>query len=262
MHILLTNDDGYDAPGIRALWEAARAARPKAELTIVAPSEPYSGKGHVVSSEVRCRDAELDGIGRVIVVEGTPGDCVRVGVALPGISRPDYVLSGVNRGSNLGVDLYYSGTVAAAREATILGMPAAALSQHVRAGYQDDWARTARQVASLLEALLPGETDHPSAEPLARAARSALAEAGPLPAGAIPCFWNINIPGLPPNQEPYGALLVPPSTDGLMIRYDHSVAGGIHHLRYTGVYHDRPAAPGTDVATVFGGQIAISRVPL
>jgi 5'-nucleotidase len=263
MRIVLTNDDGYGAPGIRALWEAIRSLGGDIELSIIAPSDAYSGKGHAVSPSIRCWPTELDGIGRVVAVDGTPADCVRVAVALPGEPHPDVVLSGINRGSNVGIDLYYSGTVAAAREAAMLGIRGIAISQHVRPDNPDNWTRTTRQAAAVLDALLRPAVPAPEQlGPLADAARRALQPIVDDPPPRGPFFWNVNLPSLPPDCEPAEVLLVPPGTDGLMIRYEHFVEEEVHALNYTGVYHDRPASPGSDVATVFGGSIAISRVPV
>jgi 5'-nucleotidase len=127
-HVLLTNDDGVHAPGLRALSEALRAS---ADLTIVAPSHENSGMGHAITVfrdlhfEPVHEDGQLWGWG----LNGTPADCVKVAIHLLGRDRPfDAVISGVNRGQNAGINVLYSGTVAAAREAAIYGLPAIAVS--------------------------------------------------------------------------------------------------------------------------------------
>ncbi|MGH7500135.1 MAG: 5'/3'-nucleotidase SurE [Longimicrobiales bacterium] len=123
MRILVTNDDGYLAGGIRVL---ARAAGRLGDVTVVAPDREQSATSHSLTLHypLRVRSAD-DGS---MVVDGTPTDCVVLAVGELLEQRPDFVLSGVNHGANLGDDVLYSGTVAAAMEATILGIPAIALS--------------------------------------------------------------------------------------------------------------------------------------
>lgn len=121
--ILVTNDDGYMAEGIRTL---ASAAAELGSVHVVAPDREQSATSHSLTLHypLRVRTAG-DGVS---IVDGTPTDCVMlaVGEILP--ERPDFVLSGVNLGANLGDDVLYSGTVAAAMEATMLGIPAVAIS--------------------------------------------------------------------------------------------------------------------------------------
>lgn len=123
MRILVTNDDGYMAVGIRTLASAARAI---GEVSVVAPDREQSATSHSLTLHhpLRVRTA-ADGSQ---VVDGTPTDCVMLGLAELLAEKPDFVLSGVNHGSNLGDDVLYSGTVAAAMEATTLGIPAIAFS--------------------------------------------------------------------------------------------------------------------------------------
>ena len=123
MRILVTNDDGYLAGGVQTL---ARAAARLGDVTVVAPDREQSATSHSLTLHypLRVRNAG-DG---VQVVDGTPTDCVMLAVGELLTQRPDFVLSGINHGANLGDDVLYSGTVAAAMEATILGIPAIALS--------------------------------------------------------------------------------------------------------------------------------------
>src|SRR6056297_533088 len=132
MRILCTNDDGYLAHGLNVL---ARAARSLGEqVDVVAPDREQSATSHSLTLHhpLRARRAR-DG---AIMVDGTPTDCVilAVGELLP--DRPDIVLSGINHGANMGEDVLYSGTVAAAMEATVLGIPAVAVSYTGR-DYED-----------------------------------------------------------------------------------------------------------------------------
>jgi 5'-nucleotidase len=121
--ILVTNDDGVMAPGLRAL---AEAARPLGDVVVLAPDRNRSGVSHMISllSPLRAQEVRE----RWWMVDGSPADCVYLGVheLLP--RRPDVVLSGVNAGPNMSFDVHYSGTVGAAMEATLLGVPAVAAS--------------------------------------------------------------------------------------------------------------------------------------
>src|SRR5690625_3538011 len=123
MKLLVTNDDGYMARGIGLL---SRAAARLGRVQVVAPDREQSATSHSLTMHfpLRVRRAAND----MITVDGTPTDCVVLALGALLEERPDFVLSGVNHGANLGDDVLYSGTVAAAMEATILGIPAVALS--------------------------------------------------------------------------------------------------------------------------------------
>lgn len=126
MKILVTNDDGVHAEG---LWALARALRPLGEVTVVAPAQEQSAASHAITMAhpLRLRQGQQEGW-TYWAVQGTPADCVLLAIKriIPG--GPDLVASGINRGANLGEDMIYSGTVAAAREAAIQGIPALAIS--------------------------------------------------------------------------------------------------------------------------------------
>lgn len=123
MRILVTNDDGYLALGIRTL---ASAAERIGEVRVVAPDREQSASSHSLTMHFPLRVRRLES--GEITVTGTPTDCVMLAVGELLDERPDIVLSGVNHGANLGDDVLYSGTVAAAMEATMLGIPAIAFS--------------------------------------------------------------------------------------------------------------------------------------
>lgn len=123
MRLLLANDDGVHAPGIRALYHELKSHH---QTTIVAPLEERSTTGHSLSLDKPLRVEKLED--NVYGCSGFPGDCTLMGLHLLKENRPDLVVSGINRGANLGQDLYYSGTVAAAREATFHKVPAIAVS--------------------------------------------------------------------------------------------------------------------------------------
>lgn len=123
MHIMVTNDDGIHAPGILAL---AAALRELGEVTVVAPDRERSAAGHSLTLHSPLRVFELrEGF---FAVDGTPTDCVNMGIHSLLPFQPDLVVSGINHGANLGDDVTYSGTVAAAMEATLMGIPAMAVS--------------------------------------------------------------------------------------------------------------------------------------
>src|SRR5262245_16184641 len=122
--LLVTNDDGINAAGLAAL---ARAVEDLGEVHVLAPEREQSACGHALTLH---RPLRVDRVGeRRFSVNGTPSDCVNLGVLgfLP--ERPVLVLSGINHGSNLGDDVTYSGTVSAAMEGTLLGIPSMAVSQ-------------------------------------------------------------------------------------------------------------------------------------
>ncbi len=123
IRILVTNDDGYRSEGIHAL---ARALRAIGEVTIVAPMTEASAIGHALTLR---RPLRLESIGDgVYAVDGTPTDCVNIAVTQVFKEMPSLVVSGINKGWNLGDDVTYSGTVAGALEASLLGVPAIAVS--------------------------------------------------------------------------------------------------------------------------------------
>lgn len=123
MRILVSNDDGVHAEGIRALY---RELRKLGEVYVVAPLEERSTTGHSLTLHKPLRMIEVeDG---VYGVSGSPADCVYMGLRQVMKGKPDLVVSGINRGANLGQDVYYSGTVSAAREGAILGIPSLAVS--------------------------------------------------------------------------------------------------------------------------------------
>lgn len=125
--ILATNDDGFRALGLRALAEGLAEI---GEVVVVAPDRERSAAGHAVTlaHPLRAWEEEWPGGGRVFVVDGTPADCVKIGVKALCPEPPAVVVSGINRGGNYGVNVLYSGTVSAASEAALLGIPALAVS--------------------------------------------------------------------------------------------------------------------------------------
>lgn len=157
LRILITNDDGIDAPGIRLLEKIAD--RLAGEVWVVAPVREQSGKAHGITIHTGLKVEER--APRHYAVAGTPTDCVFVAINKILKERPPtLVLSGINIGENLGEDLTYSGTVAAAIEATLLGFPAIALSLMAPIGRPPRWETAERWapvvIGKLLKAGWPG----------------------------------------------------------------------------------------------------------
>ncbi len=127
MKILLTNDDGYLAPGIRSLYEKLRHTH---EVVLVAPSIERSAVGHALTfnEPLRVEHVQVNGQDMGYAVSGNPADCVKLALFDICATLPDLVISGINAGSNTGVNIHYSGTVGAAREAALNGIPSIAVS--------------------------------------------------------------------------------------------------------------------------------------
>ncbi len=168
MHLLLSNDDGYTAKGLICL---AEALKPFAMLTVVAPERNQSGASNSLTLETPLRARQMEN--GFIQVDGTPTDCVHLAITGLLKDEPDMVFSGINHGANLGDDVLYSGTVAAATEGRFLGLPAVAISM---ASSNPQHLETAAHVAVTLFKKLLAE---------------------PLPQDTI---LNVNVPDIPLDQ--------------------------------------------------------------
>ena len=148
MKILLTNDDGIYAPGLWALYTALAADH---DVSVIAPDRERSAVGHgiTLNEPLRLTWVEVNGACSGYAVTGTPVDCVKLGLAEILKDRPDMVISGINAGANVGMDINYSGTVSAAREAAVFGIPAIAVS--VQHGGDTSSEASARFVVTLAE---------------------------------------------------------------------------------------------------------------
>lgn len=151
MRILISNDDGVNAPGLAVIERIAMSLSD--DVWVIAPETEQSGAGHSLTLHRPLRVRHIDG--RHMAVDGTPTDCVMLAInnLIPD-QRPDLMLSGVNRGSNIADDVTYSGTIAAAMEATILGVPSIALSQHYDDGDNIHWGTVEAHAAGLIRRLM------------------------------------------------------------------------------------------------------------
>lgn len=225
MTLILTNDDGIDAPGIRALQKAVNG-----KAIIVAPKDHLSGCGHQVTTigaiHVERRSETAYAVG------GTPADCTRL--ALTHLCQNvKWVLSGINAGGNLGVDVYISGTVAAVREAAMHGIPGIAVSHYRKRNLNVDWDTAGRWTAKVLDDLF----------------------ARPIAPGS---FWNVNLPHLLPGEPDPEVVFCQPSTEPLPVNY--RVEGDEYY--YHGEYAKRDRTPGSDVDVCFSGKIAVTQLRL
>lgn len=226
MKIVLTNDDGIDAPGLDTL---SRCVKLLGDVIIVAPQNAQSGIAHRVTTRSPIR---VNQIGQnQYSVDGTPADCSRI--ALKEIaSDADWLISGINAGANLGSDVYNSGTVAAAREAAILGYPAIAISQYISKDHEVDWPVTGHHAGAVLKMLLGREL-------------------------APGYFWNVNLPHPIAIKSPLNYQFCGLDTNPHNYVYQQNG----DELIYKGTIHERPRDSGKDVAVCFDEQrIAITRL--
>ena len=152
LRILVSNDDGINAPGLKVAEKIARAL--SADVWVVAPETEQSGASHSLTLHEPLRVRKVSS--RRYAVRGTPTDCVIIALdhILKDQKAPDLVISGVNRGTNMGEDVTYSGTVAAAMEGTLLGIPSVALSQGYTSPHPVKWSTVEHHAPKLLRRLL------------------------------------------------------------------------------------------------------------
>jgi 5'-nucleotidase len=230
--ILICNDDGVEAPGIKLLARVAR--RLSNDVWVVAPEQEQSGASHSLTLHRPLRVRKLGP--KRFAVDGTPTDCVLLAVnAVLKDKRPDLVLSGVNGGGNMGEDVTYSGTVAAAMEASLLGLKAIALSQHIAEDGKVNWAIAEAWAAKVIRRLaaLPWPVD---------------------------TLYNINFPDVPPGRVKG---LVATAQGGRKIG-DHLLARVDPRGRpyfWIGPQRDEEIAPrGSDVRAVAEGHVTVTPI--
>jgi 5'-nucleotidase len=249
MKILLTNDDGFGAAGLKAL-EAAAAAF--GEVFVVAPERQFSGCSHQVTTEEALTLHSIDE--HHFILGGTPADCVRVALSEL-VPDAQLMLTGINAGGNLGLDVYISGTVAAAREAVSHGLAAIAFSHYRRSGEEIAWGAAGGWVQQLLARFECEGYSRP--------------QAGGQPGRR---FFNVNFPhssAAHPEQLPE-TVFCPLDPSPLPLAFERlphvdggtpaAVAAGPHpaSFRYAGNYHRRRRLPGHDVEVCMNGKISIT----
>lgn len=227
MIALLTNDDGIHADGLSTL--TGLAEKYFDEVWVVAPAVEMSQVGHRVTTD---EPLEIEERGeRRFAVHGTPADCTRVALAHLMPKQPDWILSGINHGGNLGRhDFVISGTVAAVREAAFAGVKGIAFSHFIRRELDLDWDVAYQRLDSVLQELLSRE----------------------LASGA---FWNVNLPHSDVGSTEPRPIDCEQERLPLEVRYRKDEAGKLH---YEGDYQGRPRVQGSDVDVCFGGDIAVS----
>ena len=242
--ILLVNDDGIDAPGMRVLEKVARQIAN--EVFVVAPEENRSGASHSLSIGMPVRVREIDRWH--YAVTGTPTECVMLALQeLLADNPPTVCLAGINRGPNLADDTAYSGTIAAARESTQLGVPAVAMSQVFVPGEKNfglgedrkiHWSTAERWAPPVLKGLLANTWD-----------------------GSV--FMNLNFPGVPPEQV-RGLRITrqgrrPP---GCYVLERDADANGEPYYRMLLAYEDGTPAADSDIQAIADGYISLSPLSL
>lgn len=241
MRILITNDDGINAPGLQVLEAiAAEIAGPEGEVWIVAPAFEQSGVAHAISYTHPTMIAQLGP--RRYAAEGSPADCVIAALhdVMEGV-RPDLVLSGVNRGNNAGENVLYSGTVGGAMEAALQGLPAIALSQFM--GPRLEGLDTPFQAAR----------DHG-----VKVVRDLLAN-GIWDGDDYRLFYNVNFPAVPA-AEVLGTRITTQGfrRDCTFTTVPHQSPAGRRFLWIKSGYQHNPMDPATDVGANVGGYISIT----
>ena len=188
MNILLTNDDGIFAPGLAAMYKKLTRF---GNVTVVASSDSQSGASHSITfaQPLACQKVDIQGQFVGYSVQGSPADCVKLAYMQLHQENIDLVVAGINAGANVGINVYYSGTVAAAMEGAFLKIPAVAVS--LAAEQNMDFDAAAEHAAGILEKIMPIESGQ---------------------------VININIPWLSQNQ-PGGIRVVPQSTKGFEEKY-------------------------------------------
>jgi 5'-nucleotidase len=241
MRILITNDDGINAPGLEVLTEIALAIAGRAgEVWTVAPAFEQSGVGHCISYTHPMMIARLSD--RRYAAEGSPADCVLAGFydVLEG-AKPDLVLSGVNRGNNSAENVLYSGTIGGAMEAALQGVPAIALSQFMgpqTEGLADPFDAARRHGEAVVRALL---------------------DKGRWDAGDYRLFYNVNFPPMAAaNVKGVKVAAQGFRRDTSFGIEPHHSPSGRKFLWIKGGPQQTPTLPGTDAAVNLEGWISVT----
>ena len=240
MRILITNDDGINAPGLEVLEQIAnQVAGTDGEVWVVAPAFEQSGVGHCISYTHPTMIAQLGE--RRFAAEGSPADCVLAGLGdiLP--AAPDLILSGVNRGNNAGENTLYSGTIGAAIEAALQGIPAIALSQFFgpeNRGIDDPFEAARRLGVDLVRNILDN---------------------GIWDQADYRLFYNVNFPPFMAKNVKGTRVVAQGFRPGTNFGVTpHSSPAGRRFIWISGGPQDTPTAPGTDVSANLDGYISVT----
>jgi 5'-nucleotidase len=238
MNILLTNDDGFLSDGFRAAFDALTRF---GKVHVVAPKVECSACSHTITLRrpITVEHLQHDVYGPIHAVEGTPADCVRLAFSALLPFTIDLVVSGINHGANAGVDTFYSGTVAGAREAAILGIRAIALSQALRAGVETNWKQTSDATVTVMERLLKEELPGPG-------------------------FWSVNFPAPMPENAHEKIQRVPIAVHPMPMTFDkyEQQHPNVTQFGYGASYWLREVDEPSDYSTIRDGGIAVSVIPL
>ncbi|MDY7010841.1 MAG: 5'/3'-nucleotidase SurE [Planctomycetota bacterium] len=230
MRILLVNDDGILAPGLSALWSAVADM---GEVTVVAPetSQSAAGRSLTLHGPVICNHVHVGGQFHGVSVAGRPVDCVKLAIRELMDSRPDLVLSGINAGENVGVNVFYSGTVSAGAEGALFGIPSVAFS--LAGAGEMDFRRAGRLCRQVLDVLLSGSI---------------------APGELV----NVNIPALS-QSTPRGVKVVPQSTAAISETYRReNDADGRMIFQLNDHFEHGPQDTETDVTALAEGFITVT----
>jgi 5'-nucleotidase len=233
MLILLTNDDGIQAPGLAAMY---RAIAGWGEVHVVAPETVQSATGHgiTIATPLLTNKVTVENAFTGTAVDGSPADCVKLAVAKLLPRAPDLVISGLNSGANVGINVVYSGTVAAAIEAAFLGLPSIAVSLYLKRDVPTDYPRAAQSAADTIRQIL---------------------DVG-LPPGHV---VTINMPALMPGASPAGVKIVRQCTRPWVDTYERRQdPRGRDYFWNTSVFTLGESEDDTDVAALRDNYITIT----
>lgn len=237
LKIVVSNDDGIEARGLETLVSTLAEW---GECRVVAPAGPQSGVGHSLTYDKPIEVRQVRE--HQFAVSGSPADCARLALSQSSPLLEEWadarregsiwLISGINHGANLGLDLYPSGTAAAAREAAILGFPSIAISQYSGRFRRIEWSASAQRARQVLSGLLHESPPEAS-------------------------FWNINLPHPQIETAPCDVVHCSPDPSAHVAKYSNDHGG---RLVDESDYHDRPRLPGHDIDICFRGDITVSKV--
>lgn len=227
MHILLTNDDGIFAPGLAAIYKELIKL---GDVTVAAPSSSQSGASHSITfaEPLICNKVDIDGQFEGYSIEGSPADCVKLAVMELCDKPIDLLVAGINYGANVGINIYYSGTVAAAMEGAFLKIPSIALS----ATYEEPihFNKSAEYCRDVIEKLLPLDAGH---------------------------VVNVNIPRLS-RGEPRGVRAAPQSVEAFKEKYIRQIDEEGKTVYQLAAAPHEPDGSRSDIISLMEGYISVT----